>query len=65
MRVRTPPSSAPPSSFRSAPAMKMPGLALSSVAMAALIYTIIEAPNDGWSSARSVAGGIQLTDDTD
>src|SRR5205823_452681 len=32
------------------------GLILSTVAMAALIYTIIEAPNHGWTSARSLVG---------
>jgi EmrB/QacA subfamily drug resistance transporter len=32
------------------------GLALSTVAMGLLIYTIIEAPNYGWSSARTLAG---------
>ena len=33
-----------------------PGLVLSSAAMALLTYTIIEAPNHGWSSGRSLAG---------
>jgi EmrB/QacA subfamily drug resistance transporter len=33
-----------------------PGLVLSSIAMALLIYTIIEAPNHGWSSARTLGG---------
>jgi EmrB/QacA subfamily drug resistance transporter len=33
-----------------------PGLVLSSAAMALLIYTIIEAPAHGWSSARSLGG---------
>src|SRR5690348_2534809 len=33
-----------------------PGLVLSSAAMALLIYTIIEAPAHGWSSARSLVG---------
>src|SRR3989454_345133 len=33
-----------------------PGLVLSSAAMGLLIYTIIEAPGHGWSSARSLAG---------
>src|SRR5262249_41960220 len=33
-----------------------PGLVLSTAAMALLIYTIIEAPGHGWSSARSAAG---------
>jgi EmrB/QacA subfamily drug resistance transporter len=34
----------------------VPGLVLSSAAMALLIYTIIEAPAHGWSSARSLGG---------
>src|SRR6476659_6704032 len=33
-----------------------PGLVLSSAAVALLIYTLIEAPNYGWSSGRSLAG---------
>jgi EmrB/QacA subfamily drug resistance transporter len=33
-----------------------PGLVLSSAAMALLIYTIIEAPGHGWSSARTLGG---------
>src|SRR6267143_1268810 len=33
-----------------------PGLVLSSAAMALLTYTIIEAPDHGWSSARTLAG---------
>ncbi|HEX6652310.1 MAG TPA: MFS transporter [Thermoleophilaceae bacterium] len=33
-----------------------PGVMLSSLAMAALVYTIIEAPNNGWGSPRSLAG---------
>src|SRR5262249_35320916 len=33
-----------------------PGLVLSTAAMALLIYTIIEAPGHGWTSARSLAG---------
>jgi EmrB/QacA subfamily drug resistance transporter len=33
-----------------------PGLVLSTAGMALLIYTIIEAPNHGWSSARTIAG---------
>jgi predicted MFS family arabinose efflux permease len=33
-----------------------PGLVLSSAAMALLTYTIIEAPNHGWTAGRSVAG---------
>jgi len=33
-----------------------PGLVLSTAAMALLIYTIIEAPGHGWSSARTLGG---------
>jgi EmrB/QacA subfamily drug resistance transporter len=39
-----------------APRADVPGLALSSGAMALLIFTIIEAPGNGWGSARTVAG---------
>jgi EmrB/QacA subfamily drug resistance transporter len=39
-----------------APPADRPGLVLSTAAMAVLIYTIIEAPNEGWAAARSVAG---------
>jgi EmrB/QacA subfamily drug resistance transporter len=35
-----------------------PGLILSSVAIALLVFTIIEAPGYGWGSARSVAGFV-------
>ena len=34
----------------------LPGLVLSSGAIAALTYTLIEAPHEGWGSGRSVAG---------
>jgi EmrB/QacA subfamily drug resistance transporter len=37
-------------------AADIPGLVLSSAAMAALVFTIIEAPGYGWGAARSVAG---------
>jgi EmrB/QacA subfamily drug resistance transporter len=37
-----------------APKADRPGLVLSTAAMALLIYTIIEAPNQGWGSTRSV-----------
>src|SRR3954449_1678388 len=46
----------PTSRDPSAPRADRPGLVLSTAAMATLIYTIIEAPNHGWSSARSIAG---------
>src|SRR5262245_45353070 len=39
-----------------APPADRPGLVLSTAAMAVLIYTIIEAPNRGWSAALSLAG---------
>jgi EmrB/QacA subfamily drug resistance transporter len=39
-----------------APRADQPGLVLSTAAMALLIYTIIEAPNHGWSSTRSIVG---------
>src|SRR5215472_6125010 len=35
-----------------------PGVVLSTAAMALLVYTIIEAPGHGWTSARSVAGFV-------
>jgi EmrB/QacA subfamily drug resistance transporter len=39
-----------------APPADRPGLALSTTAMAVLIYTIIEAPNHGWAAARTTGG---------
>ena len=39
-----------------APPADRPGLVLSTAAMAILIYTIIEAPNQGWDAPRSLAG---------
>jgi EmrB/QacA subfamily drug resistance transporter len=39
-----------------AAALDVPGLVLSSATMALLVYTIIEAPAYGWSSARTLAG---------
>jgi EmrB/QacA subfamily drug resistance transporter len=39
-----------------AAAPDIPGLVLSSAAMALLVFTIIEAPTYGWAGARSVAG---------
>jgi EmrB/QacA subfamily drug resistance transporter len=39
-----------------ATALDFPGLVLSSAMMAALIYTIIEAPDYGWGAARTIAG---------
>jgi EmrB/QacA subfamily drug resistance transporter len=48
--------SVPTSRDPQAPRADVPGIALSTAAMALLIYTIIEAPDYGWSAARSVAG---------
>jgi len=48
--------SVPTSRDPRAPRMDVPGLVLSSAAMATLIYTIIEAPGRGWSSALSLGG---------
>jgi EmrB/QacA subfamily drug resistance transporter len=48
--------SVPTSRDPNAPRTDVPGLALSTTAMAILIYSIIEAPSHGWSSARSLAG---------
>jgi EmrB/QacA subfamily drug resistance transporter len=39
-----------------APKIDRGGFALSTTMMAVLIFTIIEAPNHGWSSARSIGG---------
>jgi EmrB/QacA subfamily drug resistance transporter len=46
----------PTSRDESAPRLDRPGFLLSSTAMAALIYTIIEAPLHGWSSTRTLVG---------
>ncbi|HLX87011.1 MAG TPA: MFS transporter [Acidimicrobiales bacterium] len=46
----------PTSRDRSAPRIDLAGFVLSSLSMAALVFTIIEAPDYGWSSARTVAG---------
>ena len=46
----------PTSRDESAPRLDRPGFLLSSSAMAILIYTIIEAPLHGWSSARTLVG---------
>jgi EmrB/QacA subfamily drug resistance transporter len=48
--------SVPTSRDPEAPRLDRPGFVLSTAAMALLIYTIIEAPNDGWSSARTLGG---------
>jgi EmrB/QacA subfamily drug resistance transporter len=46
----------PASKDPDAAAPDIPGLVLSSATMAALVFTIIEAPTYGWGAARSVAG---------
>ena len=50
--ARTVPSSRDP---ETAP-LDSPGFGLSTAAMSLLVYTIIEAPGQGWGSARSIAG---------
>src|SRR3954465_14509392 len=51
-------ASVPTSRDPSAPKADRPGVVLSTAAMAVLIYTIIEAPDHGWSSARRGAGFV-------
>ncbi|MEO9133456.1 MAG: DHA2 family efflux MFS transporter permease subunit [Jatrophihabitantaceae bacterium] len=46
----------PESSAPTEARLDLPGLLLSSAAIALLVYTIIEAPGKGWSSPASVAG---------
>jgi EmrB/QacA subfamily drug resistance transporter len=46
----------PASKDPGAAAVDIPGLVLSSAAMALLVFTIIQAPSYGWGAARSVAG---------
>jgi EmrB/QacA subfamily drug resistance transporter len=46
----------PASKAPDAAAVDIPGLVLSSAAMALLVFTIIEAPQYGWAAGRSVAG---------
>src|SRR5919204_2383397 len=48
--------SVPTSRDPDAPRTDRPGFALSTAAMGLLIYTIIEAPDHGWSAARTLAG---------
>jgi EmrB/QacA subfamily drug resistance transporter len=50
--------SVPTSRDPSARKTDLPGLVLSSAAMALLTYTLIEAPDHGWASGRSVAGYV-------
>ncbi|MGH9077988.1 MAG: MFS transporter [Acidimicrobiales bacterium] len=46
----------PPSRAPGRPPLDRGGLALSALALGALVYTVIEAPSHGWASGRSVAG---------
>jgi EmrB/QacA subfamily drug resistance transporter len=50
--------SVPTSKNPDAAALDFPGLALSTGAMALLVFTIIEAPSYGWGSGRSIAGFV-------
>jgi hypothetical protein len=51
-------ASVPTSRDPQAPPADRAGLALSTAAMALLIYTIIEAPNHGWTAGRTVGGFV-------
>ncbi|HZA10263.1 MFS transporter [Mycobacterium sp.] len=46
----------PTSRDRAAPRVDVPGLILSSIGVTTLVYTVIEAPNWGWGSGRTVVG---------
>ena len=46
----------PESKDPAAPRVDLPGLVLSAVALAALVFTVIEAPEQGWASARTLVG---------
>jgi EmrB/QacA subfamily drug resistance transporter len=46
----------PTSRDPAAPRIDVPGLVLSAVGITALVYTVIEAPNWGWTNERTVAG---------
>jgi EmrB/QacA subfamily drug resistance transporter len=46
----------PTSRDPAAPQVDVPGLILSAVGVTALVYTVIEAPNWGWGSARAATG---------
>src|SRR6516164_4983666 len=48
--------SVPASKNPGAAGLDFPGLALSTAAMALLVFTIIEAPSYGWGSGRTIAG---------
>lgn len=49
-------ASVPTSRDPSAPPVDLPGFALSTLTMALVVFTIIEAPDVGWSSTRSLVG---------
>jgi EmrB/QacA subfamily drug resistance transporter len=46
----------PTSRDPAAPPVDLPGLILSSIGITALVYTVIEAPNWGWGSAKTAIG---------
>ncbi|CAN5239109.1 hypothetical protein BH24ACT10_BH24ACT10_16430 [soil metagenome] len=46
----------PESRDPAAPRIDLPGLVLSALGLAALVYTIIEAPGHGWGSSRTLLG---------
>ncbi|HAM02404.1 MAG TPA: MFS transporter, partial [Acidimicrobiaceae bacterium] len=48
--------SVPGSKDPAVPRIDLPGFALSTAAMAAVVFTVIEAPEVGWSSGRSLLG---------
>src|SRR5262245_1305637 len=48
----------PTSRDPAAPPVDVPGLILSSIGITALVYSVIEAPNWGWGSARTAAGFV-------
>jgi EmrB/QacA subfamily drug resistance transporter len=49
-------ASVPTSKAPAAPPVDLPGFGLSTLAMASIVFTIIEAPEFGWTSARSLVG---------
>jgi EmrB/QacA subfamily drug resistance transporter len=49
-------ASVPPSRDPSTPPVDIRGLVLSAVGMGALVFSVIEAPNWGWGSGRTIAG---------
>jgi EmrB/QacA subfamily drug resistance transporter len=46
----------PTSRDPAAPRVDLPGLIVSAIGITSLVYTVIEAPNWGWGSARTLAG---------